>query len=241
MTKALPDALRRASSVRGWDWMSMRTRMGDLGWSYIDVLRCFAKESKRALDIGTGGGEVFSDVARPQDVALDIKPHLAAIAREKLPCPVVVGDHVALPLRDECFDLVADRHVGGDPREVLRMLAPAGVYVTQHPGGRICQSIFDAFGWGTNGDFWRREAAEHGRTLWNVAALASFYEDAGCEIVRREEADVDYEFLDEDSLAFWLRNAPLPETVDPDRHAKILESLSLKTNWHSELLVVRRR
>lgn len=70
--------------------------------------------------------------------------------------------------------------------------------------------------------------------------MASFYSGAGCQILRREEADVEYEFLDEESLAFWLRNAPLPETVDPDKHAEILADLPLKTNWHSELLVVRR-
>jgi hypothetical protein len=50
---------------------------------------------------------------------------------------------------------------------------------------------------------------------------------------------VDYEFLNEESLAFWLRNAPLPEDVDPDRHADVLATLSLKTNWHAQLLVVR--
>ena len=70
--------------------------------------------------------------------------------------------------------------------------------------------------------------------------MSQFYAAAGCEILRREEAYPDYEFLDEESLAFWLSNAPLPEQIDLDRHAEVLEHLPLRTNWHSELLVVRR-
>jgi len=191
------------------------------------------------LDVGTGGGEVFSQVARPHDVALDIKMSMLEVAREHLPCPLVAGDQRALPFAGESFDVIASRHVGAEPHEVLRVLKPGGRYVTQRPGNRICQNVFDAFGWGTNGDFWRHEAEKNGTTYWDVSACAAFYADAGCEIVRREESYVDYEFLDEESLAFWLRNAPLPEEVDADRHADILATLPLKTNWNAELLVVR--
>jgi SAM-dependent methyltransferase len=237
---SLGAALREAQPINGWDWSRCRTRMGPLGWDYVEVLRSFVPEYGRVLDVGTGGGEVYASVARPTDVALDVSLDMLAVARRRLPCPVVAADHADLPFRASWVDVVADRHVGADPREVLRCLRPGGVYVTQHPGGRICQSIFDAFGWGSNGDFWKRHYAEAGRPLWDVDALATFYADAGCTIVRRSEADVDYEFLDEESLAFWLNSAPLPEKVDPDEHAEILEHLELKTNWHAELLVVRR-
>jgi hypothetical protein len=237
---SLAEALRSVDTVRGWDWSRTHTRIGDFGWSYPDVLREYMTPDTRAVDVGTGGGEVFASVARPGDVALDFIWTMLAVARTELPCPLVQGDQYGLPFRPDSFDVVADRHVGVDPRQVLGVLRPRGIYVTQRPGGRICQAIFDEFGWGTNDEFWRREAAKRGRTYWNVEACAAFYSEHGCEIVRREEAYVDYEFLDEDSLAFWLANAPLPEKVDPDRHADVLEKLPLKTNWHAELLVVRR-
>jgi SAM-dependent methyltransferase len=235
----LADEVRRARDIHGWHWPGMRTRMDDLGWVYTDVLREHVGPNDRVLDVGTGGGEIFSEVARPQDVALDFKMSMLEVAREHLPCPLVAGDQRALPFAGDSFDVVADRHCGVEPREVLRVLRPGGRYVTQRPGNNICQNIFDAFGWGTNGDLWRGQAAANNETYWDVAACAAFYEDAGCEIVRREEAYVDYEFLNEESLAFWLRNAPLPEVVDADRHAAVLAKLPLKTNWHSELLVVR--
>ena len=236
---ALADALREADPIKGWDWSRCRTRMGRFGWDYTDVLRSLLPADGRVLDVGTGGGEVFSSVARPTDVALDVSLDMLVVARDMLPCPLVAGDHFDLPLRDSCVDVAADRHVGADPREVLRVLRPGGVFVAQHPGSRICQSIFDAFGWGSNGEFWQRHYAEVGRPFWNIDALARFYADAGCTIVRRDEADVEYEFLDEESLAFWLNSAPLPDRVDPVEHADILETLELETNWHAELLVVR--
>lgn len=235
----LADCVRNAGKVRGWHWSGMRTRMDDLGWSYTDVLREHIGPSDRVLDVGTGGGEVFSDVARPHDVALDFKMEMLDVAREHLPCRLVAGDQRALPFEAGSFDVVADRHVGADAREVLRVLRSAGRYVTQQPGSRICQNIFDALCWGTNGDFWRREAEAAGDPYWDVSTAALFFEQAGCEIVRRGEACVDYEFLNEESLAFWLRNAPLPEVVDPDLHADVLATLPLKTNWHAELLVIR--
>jgi len=175
----------------------------------------------RMIDVGTGGGEVFSAVARPNDVALDFKAEMLEVAREHLPCHLVMGDQRALPFVTHSFDVVADRHVGVDPREVLRVLRPRGRYVTQRPGDRICQNIFDAFGWGTNGEFWRREAEAADEPFWGYEECAGFYADAGCEIVRHEEAYVDYEFLNEESLAFWLRNAPLPEVVGIDHLGQI--------------------
>jgi ubiquinone/menaquinone biosynthesis C-methylase UbiE len=93
-------------------------------------------EAKRALDVGTGGGEVFSQVARPGDVALDISLEMLGAARERLSCHLVAGDREALPFGEGWFDVVADRHVGVDPREVLHVLVPGGVYVTQQVKGK---------------------------------------------------------------------------------------------------------
>lgn len=237
---SLVDAMRTVGAIEGWDWSRSRTRMGDLGWSYPDILRGYATDGRRVLDVGTGGGEIFSAVAKRTDVALDVSLDMLAVARTRLPCPVVAADQVAMPFMDESIDVVAARHVGAEPTEVLRMLRPGGVFVTQHPGGSICRSIFEAFGWPSNSEFWARFYSDRGLQFWNVEAQARFFTAADCEILDRRESDVDYEFLDEASLAFWLLNAPLPEDVDPDAHRAILDSLPMKTNWHSELLIVRK-
>lgn len=232
------EAFRKAEAIRGWDWSNSRTRMAPLGWSYPELLARYVDRSTRALDVGTGGGEVFSAAVRAHDVALDIDPDRLAVAKTRLLCPLVRADQAHLPFADRSFDLVTDRHVGAEPDEVLRVLQPGGVYLTQQPGGRICQNIFDAMGWGSNDQFWRRESAEHGFEYRDMAATAACYERAGCRILRRQEADVDYEFHDEESLAFWLANAPLPH-IDVARDAHRLDTLRLRTNWHSHLLIVQ--
>lgn len=214
--------------------------MGPFGWDYIDILSTFMHQGTRTLDIGTGGGEVFAELARPTDVALDVSLDMLKVAAANLDCFLIAGNISALPFREASFDLVADRHATPHPDEILRVLRPGGHFVTQQVGGRICQSIFDAFGWGSNADLWRGRAEAKGEPYWDVEALTCYFEASGCEILRREEAVVDYEFLDEASLAFWLVNAPLPEVPSPTRHSDILATLSRHTNWHSELLVVRR-
>jgi SAM-dependent methyltransferase len=237
---SLAQALQSVQPIRGWDWSPMRAHMGDLGWSYEEVLGVYLGSSARALDVGTGGGEVFSRVGRPQDVALDLSPEMLAVARRRLQCPLVRGDQSRLPFRPDSFDVVADRHVGVEPDQVVAVLRRGGVYVTQQVGGKTCQSIFDAFGWESNEEFWRRHDTLRGVKYWDNELRARFYDGAGFEVIRNDQVVVDYEFLDEESLAFWLTNAPLPDKPDPERHAQELASISLRTTWHAELLVVRR-
>lgn len=234
---SVSEALRRVATMSGWNWSGMRDRMGSLGWSYRDVLAEQLKGSRRCLDVGTGGGEVFSHVARPVDIALDISEEMLTAAGTRLECSLVQGDHGHLCFKDGAFDVVADRHVGATPAEVLRVLQPGGVYVTQRPGGHICQNIFDALDWGSNDEFWRHEL---GDDYWTVDAVADFYQRAGCRILRREESTVDYEFLDEESLAFWLAHVPLPEKLNPHADRARLDALPLTTNWHAHLLMVEK-
>src|SRR4051812_26714357 len=155
-------ALRSAAEIRGWNWSPMRDRMEPFGWSYPELLADYVGQSMRTLDVGTGGGEIFAAAARPQDIALDVKAARLAVARTILTCPLVRADYEALPFPTGAFDLVTDRHAGAPPHEVLRVLAPGGIYLTQQPGGHICQNIFDALGWGSNEQWWQRDAAEHG-------------------------------------------------------------------------------
>ena len=233
----ISEALAKARQIKGWDWSAHRTRMAPLGWSYPDLLVEYVARASRAVDVGTGGGEIFSSAARPQDVALDINADRLAVARTRLPCPLVRGDQTCLPFRSASFDLVADRHVGVEPGQVMGVLQPSGVYLTQQPGGHICQSIFDGMGWGSNEEFWRRESASQGDRYWDFEEQVAYYHDAGCRVIRREEAHVDYDFVDAEALAFWLANAPLP-SIDIETERDKLDQLPLRTNWHSHLAII---
>lgn len=183
---ALADFVRNAGKVRGWHWSGMRTRMGDLGWSYTKVLRQNIDPSDRVLDVGTGGGEVFSGVARPQDTALDFKMEMLQVARENLPCHLVAGDHRALPFDTGSFDVVADRHVGADAREVLRVLRPR--WKVRHAATRR-PNLPEHLRCVRLGDERRLLAARGGcgwRSLLGRRRRGRVFAEAGCEIVRRE-------------------------------------------------------
>lgn len=229
------EALRVAATIEGWDWSKHRTRMAPLGWSYPELLVEHVSAATRAIDVGTGGGEIYSVAARAGDVALEFDPDRLAVARTRLACSLVRGDQARLPFAPHSFDLLADRHVGVDATEVVRVLKPGGIYLHQRPGGRICQNIFEAMGWGSNEEFWRGVDGDHYQDFDSTVA---WYQAAGCEILRSENADVDYEFLDEEALALWLANAPLP-TIDVDTEADKLDRLPLQSNWHSNLLIVK--
>lgn len=60
-------------------------------------------------------------MARPSDVARGLSLQMLGVARERLSCHLVAGDRAALPFGEGWFDVVADRHVAVDPREVLRV------------------------------------------------------------------------------------------------------------------------
>jgi hypothetical protein len=82
-----------------------------------------------------------------------------------------------------------------------------------------------------------------------VEELAAAFEQSGCRVVAKAEYDVRYWFCDVQSLVFWLKSAPLPESFDVDKHwegvNRILQEYGtdqgIETNEHRELLVIERR
>lgn len=159
------------------------------------------------------------------------------------------ADASALAFSAESFDVVLNRHAGVFPGQVVRVLCPGGYFITQQVGGKNSQNLFDAFGWGSNGAYWRECWEEWGVPLQDVDSLAEAFRAAGCRIVATAEYDVPYYFLDLESFIFWLKAVPLPEPFDLERWGPTLVQfldryttlLGIETNEHRELLVVRKR
>jgi uncharacterized NAD(P)/FAD-binding protein YdhS/SAM-dependent methyltransferase len=101
------------------------------------------------LDMGTGGGERLARLPSrpPRTVATEAWPPnvpVAAARLRPLGIPVIQdegapdnkvqdnADAGRLPFRDGAFALVASRHEAFRAREVSRVLAPGGAFVTQH-------------------------------------------------------------------------------------------------------------
>jgi SAM-dependent methyltransferase len=141
-----------AAPISGWDfsWLDWpRRRTGRLPWSYrLELARRAAGLAGPMLDMGTGGGERLSRLPcrPPRTVATEAWPPNVPVAATRLAplgIPVIqdegAPDNVAqgdedrgrLPFRDGAFELIANRHEAFCAREVSRVLAPGGAFVTQ--------------------------------------------------------------------------------------------------------------
>ena len=140
----------------GWDFGHLRRRYSEEKppWSYEELARDVLRGARAAVDLGTGGGEVLARLADTfpgRMVATEAYPPNWAVARDRLASTgASVVAYAAeetssvLPFRDAAFDAVLDRHEAYDAREVARVLAPGGVFLTQQVNGR---SHADLLGW----------------------------------------------------------------------------------------------
>ena len=242
--------------LRGWDFSRVRDAREPVPWEYMDVARRYLRPTDRVLDVGTGGGERFLQLAPSfgEGVGIDAFEPMVRTARANTPAALagkirfeLMRDD-ALTFDDGAFDAVLCRHADAEPDQVARVLRPGGYFVNQGVGERNTQSVFDAFGWASNGAMWRRYAAEQGEPYHDTVARIAAFEAAGCRLVARGEYDVGYYFEDLVSLVFWLKAVPLPEEFDPARHWPAVRRLvrehwterGVRTNEHRELLVVRK-
>ena len=143
-----------AADVTGWgfDWLNGRATEERPPWGYAKLLADRLGQVESALDIDTGGGEVLAEAPTfpPRMVATEAWPPNAQHARELLgPRGVQVIQTVQdapLPLPDESFELVTDRHpVRPDWEETRRALAPGGCYFAQHVGPASAFELIEHF------------------------------------------------------------------------------------------------
>jgi len=252
----LRQLVEAAGELRGWDWSRLNVDRDPAPWNYSQIVQDYLTPSTYVLDIGTGGGERFLELASyfGRGVGIDRKPEMIRTALENL--PRALDEKVSfeimraqdLKFADGTFDVVLNRHAPIFHEEVARVLKPGGYFITQQVGGYNAQNVFTVFGWGSNGDYWRRFFAERGMSFQDIPALVELFPRVGCGVIARDEYDVRYYFKDVESLIFWLRWSPLPEHLDPDRHSKQVTQLidqyrtprGIETNEHRELLIVQK-
>ncbi len=235
--------------IRGWDWSCVRASRDPTPFDYVEIVRGFVKPGDRVLDVGTGGAEVFIGLGLPTAarVALDHQFRMARVAQERITVSaesihVAVADTLALPFPASSLDRVLCRHATTHPSEIARVLRPGGIFITQQVGARNTQSVFDAFGWGSNWEQFSDDPIPP-RDRHQIAAE---FEALDCRTLRTDEHEVGYVFADLESLVFFLKSAPVPELFDPARHVAGINRLledhrshrGIETTEHRELLVV---
>lgn len=134
--------VEKAKGFSGWDLGSVEPKPLDPGpsWNYEILVREYAAGKKRALDLGTGGGEFLSRIRRalpPRMIGTEEWKVNAPIANRRLKgldVDTVRCRSLRLPFAPSTFDLVIDRHEELDPAEVARVLSTGGHVVTQQIG-----------------------------------------------------------------------------------------------------------
>lgn len=247
------DLKRIAASVderRGWDFSKVRDKRDTVPWDYVDVVCRYLQPSDHVLDIGTGGGERFLAIAPHfhTGVGIDASARIIDVAREnrppsladKISFEVMAAGTLRFP--DNEFDGVLNRHCPVHVTEIVRVLRPGGVFITQQVGVRNTRNICELFGCGPGGQYEIDESQE-------LVALTKAFRECGCHVICNAEYDVRYCFLDVESLAFWLKAVPMPEDFSIDRHWQQVERIlteyhtprGIETNEHRELLIVQKR
>ena len=130
----------------------------DRRWKARVVALSGARPGLRALDLACGTGDIaFALAAHGADVVgLDITHRMLQLARTKgITARFVTGDMLALPFRDEAFDVVTTGYglrnvpdLPGAIAEMRRVLRPGGVLLSldfDRPGNPVVRAVYLAY------------------------------------------------------------------------------------------------
>ena len=223
----------------GWDFSYVKDRMVEepLPWYYLVEVRERLNGVSTLLDLGTGGGEVLSQLAplpartfateeyapNAPIAARRLHPLGARVVRYEAPMENYAApgsprpNKPGLPFCDSAFDLVIDRHEAYLSAEVFRILRPGGKFLTQQCGGTNFLELNDLLV--------RRPSYEP----WCLEAAKAQLQSAGFEQVSGREQVHTTLFRDVGAVVYYLRTVPwqVPEfTVS--KHLESLREIHLQ-------------
>ncbi len=237
--------------VEGWDfsWFDGRATEQRPSWGYAVMLSERLSRARSALDIQTGGGEVFAWALerasrRPKRLAAtECWPPNAALAGSRLGVlgagVVRVADDEALPFADEAFDLVASRHpidvVWG---EVARVLQEGGTFISQMVGAGSNRELYE----------YLMGPQEQNASRSPEVAVADAV-SAGLQLLDLREESLEVAFFDIGAVVHFLRKVPwtVPDfTVEryhdrlADLHAEIVRDGRFVSHSQRYLIEMRK-
>lgn len=218
----------------GWDFSYVKDRMVEapLPWDYLVEVLGRLNGVSALLDLGTGGGEVLSQLAplpartfATEEYALNapiaarrLHPLGAQVVRYEAPMENYAApgssrpNKPGLPFRDGAFDLVIDRHEAYLSAEVFRILRPGGKFLTQQCSGTNFVELNDLLG-----------IPRPSYEPWCLEAAKAQLQSAGFEQVSGREQVHMILFRDVGAVVYYLRTVPWQ--VPDFTASKHLESL----------------
>lgn len=195
------------AKFEGWDFSHIEEagRMCEfpLSWSYRNKIRMKVRDVSSMLDMGTGGGEFLSTLAPlPKNTCTTegYEPNVI-VARNRLePLGIrvyEVKNDNELPLKDEDFELVINRHESYSAKEVRRVLKNNGIFITQQVGGLNDKEINEIL-----------EVSVSEYFNWNLEYAVNQLRDSKFNILEQKEDIVKTRFYDIGAIVYYLRAIP---------------------------------
>jgi SAM-dependent methyltransferase len=211
MTKTedqIDDLIQEALSMpfSGWDFTSFgdRWKTNEPSWDYPVLARSRMRGVQSMLDLDTGGGELFASLAPfpPHTWATESYPPNIPIARQRLsPLGVqVISDYSdsSILLPTASLDLVLDRHGSYSETELMRLLKPGGIFLTEQVGGQNSFRLNELL----------QDKPEFEYSYWTKELITRQLSQAGFELLDVQEEFPLAEFADIGMLVFYLRIIP---------------------------------
>ncbi len=225
----------------GWDFSHLDGRMLEeqAPWSYSSRAAELMCKSSSVIDLGTGGGERFLKL-RPEwpkkVVATEEYPPNIRLATERLSpfgvqvVDVRLADDGLMPFTDGEFDLVLNRHSGFNAKEVARILASGGTFLTQQVHGLWAYDLLAVFG---------------ARPQWPDATLDKYVphlKAVGLTIINTQEWSGRLSFTDVGAIVYYLKAVPwLVPGFSVEKHAKDLLKLQRRLEQGEDLVFSARK
>ncbi len=252
MAKTFDQLVAEAESAAfsGWDfsWIEGRWWESSCPWDYQEIVTGMLAQATSLLDMGTGGGEFLAALGPhlpARTVATEAYEPNIEMARQALaPWGVTVLGIPAqamhpqplqdavypLALADGSVDLVINRHESFDAREVARVLAPGGRFVTQQVGARNFETVN------------RRLGSPRQFAQWSLTGAKQQVQEAGLGVVQAQEALTSAGFQDVGALVYYLKAVPWQVAdFSVSRYRQVLETLHWEMSTQGPFLVESHR
>lgn len=190
-------------SFRGWDFSHLDNRwsQGDIPWSYREIVLEHLKTTDELLDMGTGGGEFLLSLGHPYEKtsvteAWEVNIELCKEILSPLGVKVYeVEDDSSLPIADDSFDIVLNRHEAYDLSEVSRVLRAGGLFITQQVAEKDCESL-------------AKRIDDNYKSMYegfNLSNEIKSFDEHGFEILYSEEAFPQLKFFDVGAIVYFMK------------------------------------
>lgn len=190
--------------IHGWDFSHIDGRYEegkDMPWNYVEVVQKYLMQDFKMLDIDTGGGELLLSLNHPYEntSATEGYPPNVELCRSVL-SPLGIdfreaSDVSCLPFSDDSFDVIINRNGSFHIKELLRILKPNGVFVTQQVGAENDRGLVDLLLPNTPMPYPEQY----------LEKVTKKFINAGFEILEAQEAFPNIKFYDVGALVWFAR------------------------------------